>query len=640
MALPAGLATKTLTFGRYGTGLGNPRGGKGTVGFERPAVWSPTGEVIVAEQEPFAIAADTGTFALTVPVCDDPRLLFFTDTPGSALLYTRLRLELAIPGYRSGTFYVYITADMPQVIDFDTLAQFSTGAGQVVSVPVVTSVRLPNGTSQTGDVVLGELTSLEPATRVPADSLRTWGHSFVSGVGVGVTAGTDDFATILAESLGLPLRNEAIGGTTLTAYTGGGASWPNVLQKVTRPPRFSSPRGCHVSMYGINDLAFLGNTPALLAPFVMAQRVVVSRLRAGRIFEDNDTTVVLGGAGAWNPLAGTAANSGSQASYNTTAGATIAITTPADFPGGTIALGFISWTDGGGATISGTVNGQTHSINTAATSLTSSRDASVLRIPNVPAGAATYTFTTSAIVGGVGCIFDYWQWEPVEADCPYVFLIKQPKPVDYTAYGAGAPTDAGVDVINAAFDTIAAEFGARVVTVDTSAMDHSTTHFVAGNVHPTQAGHRVLASIIRAKIASLITPTVAPQTKAPRVEYGTAAPTGASTMWYRGDQVVNTTPAPGTPPGWICTAGGAPGAWTELAPVRVGSGQVALVGGTVTVANGAITNGTTQIRVWTVIVAGTPGAPYVSAKTSGTSFTISSTSAADASVVAYEILTY
>jgi hypothetical protein len=216
------------------------------------------------------------------------------------------------------------------------------------------------------------------------------------------------------------------------------------------------------------------------------------------------------------------------------------------------------------------VDGTVYTIDTSDTYRTDSNTCAVLRIPHVPAGSASYVFTTSSIVGGVGAIFDYWQWEPAATEGPRVVLIKQPKPFDYTAYGAtppGPPTDAGVDVLNAAFDTLAAEFGARVITVDTSDMDGSTLCFDPGNVHPTVEGHRRLAEIVYTAVHEVISPIPAPQIAARRVEYGTTAPTGTDRVFYVGDRMINTAPVAGGVPGRTCTTGGTPGTWQAEAPL-------------------------------------------------------------------------
>lgn len=410
-------------------------------------------------------------------------------------------------------------------------------------------------------------------TPAVADSLHTWGHSYIEGTGPSVTQGLDDFVTILGEMLGLPVRNEGIGGAALHSYVQGSGSWVDVVQKVTRPGRFTPATGLHVVMYGLNDINLLLGVTGMAA-FTESMRVAVARLRAGRIYEDNTSPgVTLGGSGSWTQTSATNRNSGATYNYNPTNGATITITTPASFPGGTIDLGFITWSDGSGATISGTVNGTVYSINTTTFAVPSLRTPSVLRIPNVPAGAASYVFTSSAGVGGVGTVFDYWSWEAPASQGPLVVLVKQPHCLDYSAYDGtppGPPTDAAVDAMNATFDAIAAEFGARVITVDTSYLNANTNgvFWSAGNVHLNILGQRTLAELVRDAIAGLVTPITAPQLSAARVEYGTAAPTTTATKYRVGDRVWNTAPAAAGYMGWVCTVTGTPGTWKGFGAIE------------------------------------------------------------------------
>jgi hypothetical protein len=77
--------------------------------------------------------------------------------------------------------------------------------------------------------------------------------------------------------------------------------------------------------------------------------------------------------------------------------------------------------------------------------------------------------------------------------------------------------------------------------------------------------------------------------------------------------------------------------WQQLTVSKVGT--AVLVAGTVTVADTKIT-ASSVIRLSTGTLGGTPGAHFISAKVAGTSFTISSTNAADTSTVFYEVITY
>lgn len=79
--------------------------------------------------------------------------------------------------------------------------------------------------------------------------------------------------------------------------------------------------------------------------------------------------------------------------------------------------------------------------------------------------------------------------------------------------------------------------------------------------------------------------------------------------------------------------------WRLVATGSVKTGTAVLVAGTVTVADALIT-ANSVIRVASKTAGGTPGALFVSAKVAATSFTITSTNAADTSTVQYDIVSY
>jgi polygalacturonase len=79
--------------------------------------------------------------------------------------------------------------------------------------------------------------------------------------------------------------------------------------------------------------------------------------------------------------------------------------------------------------------------------------------------------------------------------------------------------------------------------------------------------------------------------------------------------------------------------WRSIFNAATKTGTATLAAGTITVADTSIT-ANSVIRVANKTIGGTPGSLYVSAKTAGTSFTISSTSGSDTSVVQYDILSY
>lgn len=88
----------------------------------------------------------------------------------------------------------------------------------------------------------------------------------------------------------------------------------------------------------------------------------------------------------------------------------------------------------------------------------------------------------------------------------------------------------------------------------------------------------------------------------------------------------------GAPKALVCGSSGGGLAIKEGAQGRLGT--AVLVAGTATVANSAISSAA-RIFLTTQVPGGTVGTPYVSARTAGTSFTITSTSGTDTSTVAY-----
>jgi len=75
-------------------------------------------------------------------------------------------------------------------------------------------------------------------------------------------------------------------------------------------------------------------------------------------------------------------------------------------------------------------------------------------------------------------------------------------------------------------------------------------------------------------------------------------------------------------------------------PNYVASGvAAAMVAGTIAVTDPKIT-ATSKVRLYLRTAGGTVGAPFVSALSAGTGFTIKSTSSSDTSVIAYEVVSY
>lgn len=417
------------------------------------------------------------------------------------------------------------------------------------------------------------------------DALEVWGHSYPFGIGASDIGRR--FTALVAQGLRLREHMDAVSGTTFTADSSGG-SVVKFLQKRPRTGRgavsgsgvtatgvrgFGAAPGVHLIMAGINDLNILGNTSGAMAPFKESLRVAVSRLRAGAVFEDSDATITT--TGSWTTNADVTRNSGAGYKYTTSAAATYTITTPADFPGGTVAIGLQSQSNAGspaGATHTASVNGGTGTAYVAVTSRSGSSTQWIFRIPGVPAGTNTIAVTLSNM--NTLTVLDYWQWEVPDADAPLIILVKQPYPANYSAYGAvapGPPTDAGVDVVNTMIDQVAAEFGSRVLTVNTSTLNGDSSMFAADALHPSDKGHRALAALVLNAVSAGGWTILAGGEFGPRTEYATAAPSDTRVYYLVGDQVINSAPveagsatAKYVTTGWVCTVEGRPGTWLPL----------------------------------------------------------------------------
>lgn len=345
---------------------------------------------------------------------------------------------------------------------------------------------------------------------IPASVFRAWGHSIANESGPGVTRGVNGMSTLTAAALGLPSDRRAVNGTTLAVHNSGTASWAGIMQAETRGQKFAPPGGEYGLMYGLNDLVQLGDTTAEMLPFRYALRAAIARLRAGAVFEDNDTTVTLGGSGTWTRFAATTYNSGSGISANPTNGGAITIALPASFPGGTISHRFVAYHDGSSGVISSTIDGAAgpsldyRDLGTAvAAAGVPFRAPATLRMTGLKSGAQTVVLTTSSVTGAQGVMYDGWSWEPTESLCPPVAVIGQPKPIDYSSQGVNATNDAGIDVLNAIQQAVVAEFGDRVVYVDTTGIDSDPAYWSMGDVHPNVAGHAYIADQTAAALTAL-----------------------------------------------------------------------------------------------------------------------------------------
>jgi hypothetical protein len=414
--------------------------------------------------------------------------------------------------------------------------------------------------------------------------MSSWGHSYAFGIGTSDVG--KRFSRIIADRYRLDEVDESVSGTAF-AVDSSGASFGKFLQVVTRGSSgyvsgssvaasgssgFSTPGGVHSLFYGINDVNSLGNTSTLLEPVRQAFRTAISRLRAGAIFESEGGAFNYSASGAdWTTVATANASSGASYKQTTINAAAYNIVVPADFPGGTLAIGIVA--------LSGVGNGGKHTTSSlgasrsidAYSSRTGSATHFVWRLTDLPAGGRSIYVTVSGIVGATSV--DYIQWEAPNERSPLILLHRQPYPVDYSAYGAvapGPPTNAGVDALNQIISEVAAEFGDRCLVVNHASMNGVVGMFVADKLHPSDLGNFTIAANAITAIETAGFTISGGQLIRPRHDLGTAAPTGTRTFYVQGSYVENTNPvelgavaAKYFVNGWKCTVSGRPATWVE-----------------------------------------------------------------------------
>lgn len=346
----------------------------------------------------------------------------------------------------------------------------------------------------------------EPGTAPPAakrpNRLEVSGHSIAFGGGVSAFA--HRFTTRLAELLDAEEVNRAVAGAIAcwqeTGADPGDGGYARVLQRFERPADLQAPHPeglIALTNYGLNDLAVLG--PGGLDPFRHALRTVISRHRANAVFEESDPSVSY--AGAWRARAAEGPDcSGDGVMETTRDGASLVVALPGEFPGGTVVLGFVASPDGGARHAFELDGAPAGVLDTrGATDQLGHRTGTVMRLPGLTPGAHRIACRVSGATA-----FDYWQHERDPA--PPV-LVPLAYPIRHGRGYDGWPHPPGEDEVRALNDAIravAAEFGPRVVPVDTAAVLAGQPALLAGDgIYPNDAGHAALARACAAAVERL-----------------------------------------------------------------------------------------------------------------------------------------
>lgn len=228
------------------------------------------------------------------------------------------------------------------------------------------------------------------------------------------------------------------------AHTGdlyyGDGGWATVY-RYANPGAHAAPyepaRDAAVLLYGVNDF-YLGTADAAWLPATYALEAVISRLRAAAVFEDTDSSVTYP-VGSWSTVAGATeparAQSGTGVHRTTSSNGKVQIAVPADFPGGTIALGFLCDNSGKGAKWDVAVDGGASvSLDARAMNGNGYWGVRVLRLTGLEDGAHTITATVNTL--STYGYFDCW-W--IEAEVPPAVIVAG---ITYTTGQADADVDA------------------------------------------------------------------------------------------------------------------------------------------------------------------------------------------------------
>ncbi len=328
------------------------------------------------------------------------------------------------------------------------------------------------------------------------NTLEITGHSLPFGGGV--TAFPNRFTTLLAELMDATEVNRSVAGALLcwpqTGSSPGDGGYAHVLQALRRPDDINArlPETLTgLTYYGTNDLALLG--PAGLTPFASALRMTISRHRAASVFEESHASVTY--TGDWTArAAGEHADcSGTGVTVSAGADAALTIAVPDEFPGGTIALGFVAEPGGGALHVVSVDGRETARLDTRGITAADRRCGAVLRLEALAAGAHEIRCT----VAEGTTAFDYWQVE----QSPLVLVPLAYEAADWSPYTGWAHQPAAGDIaaLNVSIRAVADEFGPGVVCVETQDAVADALH--TNGFYPGDEGHAAIARALQAVVS-------------------------------------------------------------------------------------------------------------------------------------------
>lgn len=346
-----------------------------------------------------------------------------------------------------------------------------------------------------------------PARLVPPDEiveLDVDGHSLAYGTGADRSGrGGTGAASQVAEALDLKENNNSIPGSRIQAAGHRLDGWGNVLDTYPRDDHLTAgaplPRMA-LLWYGAGDLAWIGPD---LSVAEQTLRTAVSRHRASAVYEaGTHSDPSISADDRWDALEVSPGwGSGGSVLEAGDGPATITIDLEDLAEGATVALGFVQEEDTS-ARYTIEVDGEREGILDTSGPLAPKASAAgyVFRVEDLPAGEHTIEISADEIDGAA--YFDYWQIEPPEPE-PVVlmeqYLLPNSESFDRFPH---RPTDQDFIALNQMIESLAQEFGPRVIAVDTDSVIGKSRDLIAGDlIHLNQRGYDAVATATLKEIA-------------------------------------------------------------------------------------------------------------------------------------------
>lgn len=313
-------------------------------------------------------------------------------------------------------------------------------------------------------------------------------------------------ASQVAQALDLEENNAAVVGATLQESGIKTDGWGKVLRSFPRPPAGRDLKALSrmaLLWYGANDVALFGSDLSLAEH---AYRTIISRHRSSAVYEAGaspDSSITA--SDGWTPTGAAPgeASGGSVLTSNRSGRLKIRIDRGSLPDGATVALGFVQ-AENSSADYAIEVDGKPEgTLSTRGPARPgpgayvpeTSASAFVFRIEDLSSEEHTIEVVADNVDRGTS--FDYWQVEPPAPE-PIV-LVKQ-----YLLPPVDEQEIAGNDdyaALNRMTDSLANEFGKRVIAVDTDrAIKRSRRLISSDGLHLNQQGHDLVAHAILAAI--------------------------------------------------------------------------------------------------------------------------------------------